>query len=150
MDLEVNIDVIPNSNPTSPTSEFLIEIPLDKEVPEPLPNTHCEVLAPVNNLESELSESDLSSYSFNYKSDSTVAANGPIYPILPLANYPDDEDNPKDDINWVKMPEDDVWFVPPLPLLRPGGQLNIISSGQEPENLRTFLMPYLMKQCGQL
>ena len=129
MNLEVNIDVIPNSNPTSPVSEFLIEIPLDEEVPEPLLNTDCEVLAPVNNLESASSESDLSSYSFNYESDSSVAANGPIYPILPLANYPDDEDNPEDDINWVKMPEDNVWCVPPLPLLRPGGQLNIISSG---------------------
>ena len=59
MNLEVNIDVISNSNPTFPASEFLIEIPLDEEVPEPLPNTHCEVLAPVNNLESASSESDL-------------------------------------------------------------------------------------------
>ena len=129
MDLEVNIEIIPNSNPTSPASEFLVEIPLDEEVPELLPNTHCEVPAPVNNLESESSESDVSSYSFNYESDSSVAANGPIYPILPLANYPDDEDNPEDDINGVKMPEDDVWLVPPLPLLRTGGQLNIILSG---------------------
>ena len=32
------------------------------------------------------------------------------------------------------MTEDDVWCVPPLPLLRPGGQLNIISSRREPEN----------------
>ena len=129
MNLEVNIEVIQNSNPTSPASEFLVEIPLDEEVPELLPNTHCEVLAPVNNLESASSESDLSSYSFNYKSNSSVAASEPIYPILPLANYPDDEDNPEDDSNWVKMPEDDVWCVPPLPLFRPGGQLNIISSG---------------------
>ena len=94
MDLEVNIDIIPNSNPTSPASEFLVEIPLDEEVLEPLPNTHCEVPTPVNNLESESSESDVSSYSFNYESDSSVAANGPIYPILLLANYPDDEHNP--------------------------------------------------------
>ena len=134
MNLEVNIDVIPNSNRTSPASEFFIEIPLDEEVPEPLPNTHCEVPAPVNNLESASSESDLSSYTFNYEYNSSITANGPIYPILPLANYPEDEDNPEDDINWVKMPEDDVWCVPPLPLLRPGGQLNIISSGREPEN----------------
>ena len=80
MNLDINIDVIPNSNPTSPVSEFLVEIPLDEDVPEPLPNTHCEVPAPVNNLESESSESDLSSYSFNYKSNSSAAANGPIYP----------------------------------------------------------------------
>ena len=101
----------------------------DEEVPELLPNTHCEVPAPVNNLESASSESDLSSYSFNYKSNSSVAASEPIYPILPLANYPDNEDNPEDNSNWVKMPEDDVWCVPPLPLLRPGGRLNIIWSG---------------------
>ena len=110
-------------------SKFLVEIPFDEEVPEPLPNTHCEVLAPVNNLESESSESDLSSYSFNYESDSSAVANGPIYPILPLENYPDDEDNPEDDINRVKMPEGNLWCVPPLPVLRPGGQLNIILSG---------------------
>ena len=61
-----------------------------------------KVPAPVNNLESESSESDVSSYSFNYESDSSVAANGPIYPILLLANYPDNEDNPEDDINWDK------------------------------------------------
>ena len=61
MDLEVNIDIIPNSNPTSPVSEFLVKIPLDEEVLEPLPNTHCEVPAPVNNLEIESSESDVSS-----------------------------------------------------------------------------------------
>ena len=134
MNLDVNIDVIPNSNPTSPASEFLVKIPLDEEVLEPLPNTHCEVPAPVNNLESESSESDMSSYSFNYKSNSSAAANGPIYSILPLVNYHDDQDNPEDDINWVKMPEDDVWCVPPLPLLRPGGQLNIILSRREPEN----------------
>ena len=134
MNLDVNIDVIPNSNPTSPASEFVVKIPLNEDIPEPLPNTHCEVPAQVNNLESESSESDLSSYSFNYKSDSSAPANGPIYPILPLVNYHDDQDNPEDDINWVKMPEDDVWCVPPLPLLRPGGQLNIISSIQEPEN----------------
>ena len=134
MNLDVNIDVIQNSNPTSPVSEFVVEIPLDEDVPEPLPNTHCEVLAPVSNLESESSESDLSSYSFNYESDSSAPANGQIYPILPLVNYHDDQDNPEDDINWLKMPEDDVWCVPPLPLLRPGGQLNIISSRREPEN----------------
>ena len=99
MNLEVNIDVILNSNPTSPVSEFLIEIPLDEEVPEPLPSTHCEVPAPVSNLESASSESDLSSYHFNYESNSSVAANGPIYPILPLANYPEDEDNPEGDID---------------------------------------------------
>ena len=134
MNLDVNIDVIRNSNPTSPASDFLVEIPLDKDVPQPLPNTHCEVPAPVNNLESESSESDLSSCSFNYKSNSSAAANGPIYPILPLVNYHDNQDNAEDYINWVKMPEDNVWCVPPLPLLRPGGQLNIISSRQEPEN----------------
>ena len=118
MNLEVNIEVIPNSNPTSLASEFHVEILLDEEVPEPLPNTHCEVPTPVNNLKSASSESDLSSYSFNYESDSSVAANGPIYPILLLAKYPDDEDNLEDDSNWVKMPENDVWCVPPLPLLR--------------------------------
>ena len=55
MNLDINIDIIPNSNPTSPASEFLVEIPLDEDIPEPLPNTHCEVQAPVNNLESESS-----------------------------------------------------------------------------------------------
>ena len=136
MNLDINIDVILNSNPTSPASEFVVKIPLDEDVPEPLPNTHSQVpvLAPLNNLESESSESDLSSYSFNYESDSSAPANGPIYPILPLVNYHDDQDNPEDDINWVKMTEDDVWCVPSLPLLRPGGQHNIISSRQQPEN----------------
>ena len=136
MNLDINIDVIPNSNPTSPASEFVVKIPLDEDVLEPLPNTHSQVPvpAPLNNLESESSESDLSSYSFNYKSDSSAPANGPIYPILSLVNYHDDQDNPEDDINWVKMTEDDVWCVPPLPLLRPGGQLNIISSRRQPEN----------------
>ena len=57
-----------------------------------------------------------------------------MYPILPLVNYHDEQDNPEDDINWVKMTEDDVWCVSPLPLLRPGGQLNIISSRRQPEH----------------
>ena len=137
MNLDVNIDVIQNSNSTSPASEFVVEIPLDEDIPEPLPNTHSQVLvpAPVNNLESESSESDLSSYSFNYESNSSAAANRPIYPILPLVHFHNDQDNPEDNINWVKMTEDDVWCVPPLPLLRPGDQLNIILTRRQPENI---------------
>ena len=147
MNLDVNIDVIPNSNPTSPASEFLVEIPLDEEVPEPLPNTHCEVLAPVNHLESESSESDLSSYSFNYKSDSSAATNGPIYPYFHLWIIMISKIIQKMiSIGWKCLKTMFGVFL----LYHFLDQVVNSTSFQADENLRTFLMPYLMRQCGQL
>ena len=100
-------------------------------------------------IQSDPSESDLSSYSLNYESDIINDENDPIllYPTIPLANYSQDRDDPEDQANWIKLEEDDIWSVPPLPLLRPGGLLNMFFTGWQPED---FLMPYLMKQCGQI
>ena len=103
MNIKLNNEVVPNSNPASPSEEFIVDIPLDEEfineqVPEP--DTYYEV----NTLQSESSESDFSSYSLNYDSDSSdgrTVGNGPIYPNIPIHNYPNDKDHPEDITNWV-------------------------------------------------
>ena len=109
-----------------------------EHVPQVEQITPPEEVPPANNyfeidtVEEESSESDLSSYDFNYDSDSGHCSNhhrANIFPTIPLSNYLHDQNNAQDETNWIKLDEDDIWCVPPIPLLRPGGQLNIISSG---------------------
>ena len=127
MSSQPNNEIVPDSNPASPSSpapEFIVEIPLDDnfiypdqddDIPLPEPNNTQEVYS----LQNDLSESDLSSYSLNYESDIIDGENDPIpvYPTIPLTNYPQDRDDPEDQANWIKLEEDDIWSVPPLPLL---------------------------------
>lgn len=123
-------EIIPNSNPSSPVSDFVANISLDPdEIPEP--DNEFEV----NTLQSD-SESDLSSYEFNYDSDETnvIDENNELYPTIPLVNYANDIEVEEDSNNWLKLAEDDIWHIPPIPLLIPGGKLNMISPGRQPED----------------
>lgn len=144
--LPVNDQVIPDSNPASPASEFMIEIPLDEFLlHDPVPE--ADNYEEVDTLPSESSESDLSSYSFNYYSDNNEDGTGQrpgIYPVIPCTNYSQDQDNPEDQTNWVKLHEDDVWSVPLLPLLRPGGVLNMFSNERQPEHFFEALFDQAM------
>ena len=81
-----NNEVVPDSNPVPPSSpapEFILEVPPDDDliypnqnddIPLPEPNSNQEVFS----LQSVPSESDLLSYSLNYKSDIIDCENDPL------------------------------------------------------------------------
>lgn len=85
--------------------------------------------------QSDSGESSIDNYEFTFEDNSDAGSEpDPIHPIFHLQNAARDTDHPDDIGLWSKPDMDDVWAVPPLPHLVPGGVLNMVSENREPES----------------
>ena len=127
-------------NSSHNSTETVISIPIDADV-EDIPLDQNDIHdfdneIEINSQDSEGGESDLDNYELTFEEQFAEDNDqDPLHPIFPLANTQRDKQYPEDHGHWMKPDDaDDVWSVPPIPLLVTGGVLNMVSDGREPEH----------------
>lgn len=120
----------PFTHHTDITSAYPESTPSPSENFQPVP-VYDDI--EITTQQSDSSQSSLSDYELTFADNSDEDDNDPIHPVLTLSNTTRDRVNPEDEGIWIKLDPDDIWSVPPLPLLVTGGVLNMLSNDREPE-----------------
>ena len=130
-------------NLSQTSTETVISIPLDDENDSTIETDiescpeQFEDEIEINTEYSDIEDNGVEDYEMELELDDNSApyANpDPLHPILPISNTVRDMEHPDDEGIWLKPEEDDIWDIPPLPLLVPGGVLNMFRDGRQPED----------------